>query len=449
MGDRQWQITMSNQVGKNKKKQKRVNSPDRSEPLLFLKKELCQGCTHCIRICPTEAIRIRQGRAEVMLHRCIQCGECIRVCPREAWKVRSNSYEKVKKEGRAVAILDPVVFWQFGSRITPRRVAEAFLEIGFTAVQELGKALQIYGSAVSFYLASKEKSIPPISSTCPAVVQLVQVRYPSLIENLVPIILPHQIMAQHKQKGGHGDLANGWYYIVPCLAQAEAVQGLFSKEGMLAEAIPLVDLYNPLKAIVRRKKKISEDSPWPETAISGMKWAIAGGESKEIGLPATLIVDGINHVARILELAESGLLDEVRFIEAWACPGGCLGGPLTVQNPFWAKYHLEEWLRKNEKGAGEKRKKVSLDKESLRWKGPVHSRPGMRLDEDLKTAMEKLRRMDEIVKKFPGIDCGACGCPSCLAFAEDVVQGHAREKECLSFPYLSPPTREKVGGGEG
>jgi iron only hydrogenase large subunit-like protein len=71
---------------------------------------------------------------------------------------------------------------------------------------------------------------------------------------------------------------------------------------------------------------------------------IAGGESKEIGLPATLIVDGIHHVARILELAESGLLDEVRFIEAWACQGGCLGGPLTVQNPFWAKYHLEERL---------------------------------------------------------------------------------------------------------
>jgi len=43
-------------------------------------------------------------------------------------------------------------------------------------------------------------------------------------------------------------------------------------------------------------------------------------------------VDGIHHGARILELArggESGLLDKVRFIEAWACQGGCLGGPLT------------------------------------------------------------------------------------------------------------------------
>ncbi len=238
-------------------------------------------------------------------------------------------------------------------------------------------------------------------------------------------------MAQNWKKGGNGDLAKGLYYIVPCLAQAEAVQGLLSKGGVLAGAIPLVDLYNPLKVVVLRKKEVPDNSPWPETTISGMKWAIAGGESKEIGLPATLIVDGIHHVARILELAESGLLDEVRFIEAWACQGGCLGGPLTVQNPFWAKYHLEKRLRNNGKGAGNKKNKVSLDKEGLRWMGPVHPRPGMRLDEDLKKAMEKLRRIDEMVKKFPGIDCGACGCPSCLVFAEDVVQGHARGKECL------------------
>jgi CO dehydrogenase/acetyl-CoA synthase gamma subunit (corrinoid Fe-S protein) len=55
----------------------------------------------------------------------------------------------------------------------------------------------------------------------------------------------------------------------------------------------------------------------------------------------------------------------------------------------------------------------------------------MRLDEDLKVAMEKLRRIDEVVKKFPGIDCGSCGCPNCLALAEDIVQGHATENHCL------------------
>ena len=55
----------------------------------------------------------------------------------------------------------------------------------------------------------------------------------------------------------------------------------------------------------------------------------------------------------------------------------------------------------------------------------------MRLDENLQTAMEKLRRIDETVKRFPGIDCGSCGSPNCLALAEDVVQGYARETDCI------------------
>ena len=38
------------------------------------------------------------------------------------------------------------------------------------------------------------------------------------------------------------------------------------------------------------------------------------------------------------------------------------------------------------------------------------------------------------IQKFreylPGIDCGACGAPSCKAFAEDVVRGKAHVNKC-------------------
>jgi ArsR family metal-binding transcriptional regulator len=73
----------------------------------------------------------------------------------------------------------------------------------------------------------------------------------------------------------------------------------------------------------------------------------------------------------------------------------------------------------------------SPEKDRYRLDQPWTPRAGMRLDEDLKVAMEKLRGIDEVVKKLPGIDCGSCGCPNCLALAEDVVQGYASEKECV------------------
>ena len=45
-----------------------------------LDKTRCKGCTNCLKHCPTEAIRVRDGRAHIIDERCIDCGECIRIC---------------------------------------------------------------------------------------------------------------------------------------------------------------------------------------------------------------------------------------------------------------------------------------------------------------------------------------------------------------------------------
>jgi len=409
-----------------------MKSPAQPDLLLVLDQERCQGCTHCLRACPTEAIRIRHGKAEVMPHRCVQCGRCLQVCPRGAWGVRADSLEKIKKEGGAVAILDPTVFWQFGGQISPQEITGAFLKIGFSAVQDLGEALEIYGAAVSSYLSSEDRTCPAIASACPAVVQLVEVKYPSLTENLVPIIPPLRILASRWKDLGREITKQRSFYIVPCLAQADVAINALGKGKSFNGAVPLANVYNPLKAIVSQKRKTPEASSGKEPLLSGMRWAAAGGESEALDNPASLIVDGMEYVANVLELAESGLLGDVPFIEAWACTGGCLGGPLTVQDPFLARYHLMAWGRRNRGRVTKGKKgKVSVDVDPFRLSRPFVSRPGMRLDEDLKAAMEKLRRIDQVVRKFPGIDCGSCGCPNCLALAEDIIQGHATENQCF------------------
>jgi hypothetical protein len=338
----------------------------------------------------------------------------------------------MKREGQAMAILDPTVFWQFGSQTPPQAVAEAFLEIGFSVVQDMGEAFRIYGAAVSSYLSSKERPFPAIGSACPAVVQLVQVRYPSLLENLVPIIPPARIMATRQKDIGPRNSPKRLYYIVPCLAQAGAVNEARAKGEGFYGALSLTHVFNPLKAILSRKGAPSGVSPGRELSTSAMRWATAGGESEAVGIPRSLVVDGIREVADVLELVENGRLGDVPFIEAWACTTGCLGGPLTTQDSFLARYYLLAWVQKNKgRVRKEDRRKVSVDLARFRLSRPFNSRAGMRLDENLKVAMEKLRRIDEVVKKLPGIDCGSCGCPNCLALAEDIVQGHALETDCL------------------
>ena len=55
-----------------------------------LNEEKCVGCTNCIKRCPTEAIRVRGGKAVIASERCIDCGECIRICPHHAKRARHS-----------------------------------------------------------------------------------------------------------------------------------------------------------------------------------------------------------------------------------------------------------------------------------------------------------------------------------------------------------------------
>ncbi len=393
------------------------------------------GCTHCIRVCPTEAIRVRRGKALRTPYRCIDCGECLRVCPWKAWTVETDPSDRVREKSGAVAVLDPAVFCQFGDQAFPRNILQAFEEIGFSRAREMAEGLHLYRRAVGRYLSSGRSAPPAISSDCPAVVQLVQVKFPSLLENLIPVASPFEIMARHLRKEFHGGRKQDLCYIVPCLAKARAATETRIPHGAYHRAVPILDLYNPLQTWLQGHEKMVSPEPVAAPQVPGLEWAIPGGQSRALGLEPSLLVDGVKEVAEVLELAENGLLEEVPFIEAWSCRRGCLGGSLNVRNPVWARFQLSSRI-----GARDGREwnfpcsvEVGEEEDDYLLEHPLSPRSGMRLDENIQVAMEKLRRIDEVAKRFPGIDCGSCGSPSCLALAEDVVQGYARETDCISL----------------
>ena len=55
----------------------------------------CTGCTMCLKRCPTEAIRIKDGHAVINPDRCIDCGVCIRYCPNNAKKATYSKLDAV------------------------------------------------------------------------------------------------------------------------------------------------------------------------------------------------------------------------------------------------------------------------------------------------------------------------------------------------------------------
>ena len=69
---------------------------------VMLDKELCMGCINCIKRCPTEAIRVRDGKAHILKERCIDCGECIRICPHQMCIRDSTSTTQMRQAPMAL-----------------------------------------------------------------------------------------------------------------------------------------------------------------------------------------------------------------------------------------------------------------------------------------------------------------------------------------------------------
>ena len=72
-----------------------------------LDKEKCTACTNCLRRCPTEAIRVRGGRAHIIDERCIDCGECIRVCEYHAKYALTDPLSSIERFKYKIALPAP------------------------------------------------------------------------------------------------------------------------------------------------------------------------------------------------------------------------------------------------------------------------------------------------------------------------------------------------------
>ena len=83
------------------------------EHSVYLDTPKCNGCTTCLKHCPTQAIRIREGHAVINQERCIDCGECIRVCPNSAKKSKCKKLSEMDKFKWKIALPAPTLYGQF------------------------------------------------------------------------------------------------------------------------------------------------------------------------------------------------------------------------------------------------------------------------------------------------------------------------------------------------
>ena len=166
------------------------------EHSVLLDEAKCTGCTTCLRHCPTEAIRIKNGRAVINSDRCIDCGECIRVCPHKAKKAVCGALSDMERFKYKIALPAPTLYGQFDNLDDVDYVLNGLLKIGFDEVYEVSKAAELVSGYTRQYLKLDGVRKPAISSACPVVVRLISLRFPTLADHIIHMLPPMEVAAK-------------------------------------------------------------------------------------------------------------------------------------------------------------------------------------------------------------------------------------------------------------
>ncbi len=397
-----------------------------------LEESLCKGCTHCVKRCPTQAIRVRNGKARIIKQFCIDCGECIRVCPHHAKKAYYDPLSVMDSYKYTVALPAPSFYAQFNNLDDTNIVLRALKLMGFDDVYEVAAAAELVSELSREYISRHKEDAPFISTACPSVVRLIQVRFPSLLPHLLRVNSPVEIAASEAkriaiEKTGLPPEDIGVIFISPCPAKVTSVKSPVGYEKSAIDAvIAIKELYPKILPFMLKACERTEEIS--NSGIIGLSWGSSGGEASGLLLDSYLAADGIENVIKVLEDLEDQKFSNLEFIELNACSGGCVGGVLQVENPYVAKAKLKSM-----------RKYLPVTKNRLSDNYPENSfidgeieyTPVFSLGTSFADGLKKMERVEKICKRLPGLDCGSCGAPTCKALAEDVVRGLAKEQDCV------------------
>jgi iron only hydrogenase large subunit-like protein len=411
----------------------------RSSSYIQIDRAQCMGCVLCMKACPTKAIRIRDGKATRDERKCIDCGECLRACPKGAIKAATTWSGKVELSPYSVVGVSPVLYAQFGNEVMPNDVLLALRKI-FGYVYDEAYAYELFSAATELYIKGKRGRAgavwPLISPICPVVNRLIALRFPSLLKHVLPFIPPREVAARQvrerfTRKKIFGDHEFAIYHLSPCSGKMISIQEpMFTERSYLSGALGVPDVY---EQVAKQLREEDEDFMLHVSSGVGIGWAMSGGEIAGLDDVNSLAVSGMQETIRYLEKIEMGLFRDIEYFEFRSCSEGCIGGPLTVADKYQAKVILQKFGRMFGQGKRVRRAQAERAYQEgwyLCESGEIRTakeEKGLSIAE----AIARQNRVEAVLQRLPGKECGHCGYPDCRTFAEDVADGKVGIERCF------------------
>ena len=396
----------------------------------------CVACMACSRTCPTKAIRVREGLARIKYELCIDCGACVRACLHGAARAATTPPSDLHHFEYKVAVPSLTLYAQFGRDVTPTRVLYALTQLDFDAAYDISWMCEMLAGATDAYVNEGQGPWPKISVTCPAVVRLVQVRYPGLVANLVPIGTARELSGKLLRRRLSDELGLapdkiGIFFITPCTAIMDSILSPVGLEQSYFDgALSIAEIYGPLLRALETAPPA--DALTDEISPRGLLWAMAGGEIAGMRDANTMTVKGPD-VQYVFDRIESGTFQGVDFIEAYMCPDGCVSGGLTMEGRYAAQRNIQKIAKSlgASPAVGEERIRRLLREDFFASEEEIKARPVQPLGRDLREAVARQKELEALIPVLPGKNCAACGAPDCATLAEDIVRGEASLADCV------------------
>lgn len=400
----------------------------------------CLGCVHCLKSCPTKAIRIKDGVATKIEERCIDCGECIRVCPNNAIVVDTDDISSIRKYKHRIALVSPSFLVQFPRYITPEKVLNSLIHTGFDSVFDLSLGAEIVAKEVNKILEKGSYDPPLISSQCPAIVKLIKLKFPELVSNIVPVDTPLDINAELAKKfiakkKNIKEEEIGAFFLTMCPSKVTAIKNPLGKESSPVDgAISVAEIYDSLREIVKKDIKKNSELVVPPSPGLGMGFDMLGCDKTGIRDCICLSVGGMDKVIKILQEIELRKIPQLEYLELYSCDGGCVAGMLNVENPYVAQVKFKEVMDSlTHEDSNYERLKEELPEDFVPERINLVPRPINGLSDDISQSLKKMGMVEKTLSALPLLDCGACGAPSCRDLAEDIVQERAELNSCIFY----------------
>lgn len=411
---------------------------------LKIQEDICIGCAHCMNVCPTGALRVTNGKAKLLAERCVDCGECYRACPVSAITVEQDDFSRVFDFRHSVLLVPELLFGQFPEDVDKGLIKDALQQVGFSEVVEVEHAASILQDSTREYLQQTGQERPLISAFCPAVVRLIQVKFPALVDHLILQKPPLDITAMYYRRKLEDEGLDpndiGIFYVTQCAAKIAAIKSPVGETHSYIDGVINMDyIYNKVYSTIKSQKDPigqAPDARDDDLPSEGVLWSLTHGEADRVE-GRCLAIDGIHNVIEFLEKVENEEMGGVDFLELRACDESCAGGILNPANRFLTVERLRNKAREQEQ---RRDKPTAFEagitgyrpflKDNLALK-PVVPRSIMKLDEDMTRALNKMRRVKDLMNTLPGVDCGVCGAPSCSALAEDIVNNKGSLRDCI------------------